>query len=192
METSATVRAPADQRSGTGDRAGAAGPATAAGLSAAFSGIQRAARRRIRRDLGIEPLSGAQTELLRLVIEHPGIGVSGAARELHLAGNSVSTLVNHLVAAGYITRETDPADRRAARLTATRPGAARLERWADRRAELFGEQLALLSPADRGLLEAALPALVRLADGLAAPPPDRRPDAPGPPPGGGPIPLEAR
>lgn len=166
--------------------------AAAAGLSAAFSGIQRAARRRIRRDLGVEPLSGAQVELLGLVIERPGIGVSGAARELHLAGNSVSTLVNHLVSASYITRETDPADRRAVRLTATRRGAERQERWADRRAQLFGEQLAQLDPADRELLEAALPALVRLADALAAGPADRRPDAPGPPPGAGPTPLEAR
>lgn len=143
-------------------------PAIASGLSAAFSGIQRAARRRIRRDLGVEPLSGAQVELLRLVIEHPGIGVSGAARELHLAGNSVSTLVNHLVSAGYVVRETDPADRRAVRLTATRHGVDRLDRWADRRAQLFGEQLALMDPADRDALEAALPALLRLADGLAA------------------------
>ncbi|HEY3869482.1 MAG TPA: MarR family transcriptional regulator [Actinocrinis sp.] len=169
--------------------------AAAAGLSAAFGGIQRAARRRIRRDLGVEPLSGAQVELLRLVMERPGIGVSGAARELHLAGNSVSTLVNHLVSAGYVVRETDPADRRAVRLTATRHGLERMERWADRRAQLFGEQLALLDPADRELLEAALPAMVRLADALAAAPADRRADtdaAPGPPPGAGPNPMEAR
>jgi DNA-binding MarR family transcriptional regulator len=207
METSGTRGARADQGFGTGDKAVAdaadaaspptapsatAPPAAAAGLSAAFSGIQRAARRRIRRDLGMEPLSGAQVELLRLVIEHPGIGVSGAARELHLAGNSVSTLVNHLVSAHYITRETDPADRRAVRLTATGHGVDRLERWADRRAQLFGEQLALMAPADRELLEAALPALVRLADGLATLPSDRRPDAPGPPPSGsGPTPMEA-
>ncbi|GAA1788893.1 hypothetical protein GCM10009682_08690 [Luedemannella flava] len=39
-----------------------------------------------------------------------GIGVPAAARELRLAGNPVSTLINQLTEAGHLCRETDPAD----------------------------------------------------------------------------------
>ena len=79
-------------------------------LSDAVAGIRRATRRRVRRQLGLEPLSGAQVELLRLVARSPGIGVSAAARELSLAGNSVSTLVNQLVTRGYLQREPSATD----------------------------------------------------------------------------------
>ena len=142
-------------------------------LAVALSGVHRATRRRIRRDLGLEPLSGAQIELLRLVDRSPGIGVSAAARELNLAGNSVSTLVNQLASGGYLVREVDRSDRRAARLTVTAAGTERLERWADQRTALFTEQLALLGAADRAALESALPALRRLAAGLGEPPDPR-------------------
>ncbi|GAA4336476.1 hypothetical protein GCM10023086_69750 [Streptomyces venetus] len=66
-------------------------------------------------------MRGAEVELLRLVVTRPGIGISDAARDLGLAANSVSTLVNQLPRAGCLVRETDPADRRAARLLPDRP-----------------------------------------------------------------------
>ncbi|MEV6703842.1 MarR family transcriptional regulator, partial [Streptomyces sp. NPDC051453] len=96
----------------------------------------------------------------------PGIGVSAAARDLRLAGNSVSTLVNQLVKAGLLRRETDPSDRRSALLYATPAAAARLSDWQVRRGTLMREQLAVLDPADRAALAAALPALRKLADNL--------------------------
>jgi DNA-binding MarR family transcriptional regulator len=132
-----------------------------------LGGIQRAARRRVRRELGLEPLSGAQVELLRLVAEHPGIGVSAAARELCLAGNSVSALVNQLSAHDYLIRETDPEDRRAARLTVSAAGLDRLARWSDRRAALFTELLGGMSAQDLAAVSAALPALRRVVDRLS-------------------------
>jgi DNA-binding MarR family transcriptional regulator len=87
-------------------------------------------------------LLGAEVELLRLVETRPGIGVSDAAKELYLAGNSVSTLVNRLVRDGCLVRATHPADRRAA---------------------LVGPHVARLDAADRHALHAALPALRALA-----------------------------
>lgn len=156
--------------------------ASAARLAPALTAVHRASRRRIRRELGLEPLNGAQTELLRLIAEHPGTGVSAAARELRLAGNSVSTMVNQLTAAGYLTREQDPADRRAARLTATAAGRERLARWADHRVALFTELLAGLTDADRSALDAAVPALLHLADRLAEAPEGRPADEPAPAP----------
>ncbi|MGJ5749301.1 DNA-binding MarR family transcriptional regulator [Streptomyces puniciscabiei] len=135
-------------------------------LADALVRIQRLIRRRLRGELNGPRLRGAEVELLRLVESRPGIGVSDAAKALHLAGNSVSTLVNQLVRGGHLLRETDPADRRAARLRLTAPAEERLGDWRRRRAELVGLHVSRLDDTDREALRAALPALRRLAAGL--------------------------
>ena len=135
-------------------------------LADALVGVQRLLRRRLRAGLTVPRLRGAEVELLRLVESRPGIGVSEAAKELHLAGNSVSTLVNQLVKEGHLVRETDPADRRAARLQLTEAAEKRLGDWKRRRAELVGRHVARLDDTDREALRAALPALRKLAAGL--------------------------
>lgn len=129
-------------------------------------GIQRLIRRRLRQELTGPRLRGAQVELLRTVRAHPGIGVAAAAKELRLAGNSVSTLVNQLVAAGLLEREADPVDRRAVRLTLTGSAAERLAGWDRRRTDLVNRQVAALPADDRQALAAALPALRGLARSL--------------------------
>ncbi|MFD9323973.1 MarR family winged helix-turn-helix transcriptional regulator [Streptomyces sp. NPDC060053] len=135
-------------------------------LADALVGVQRLLRRRLRAGLTVPRLRGAEVELLRLVETRPGLGVSEAAKELYLAGNSVSTLVNQLVKDGYLVRETDPADRRVARLLLTESAEARLRAWRERRAALVGRQVARLDAADREALRAALPALRALAVNL--------------------------
>ncbi|MFF4400941.1 MarR family winged helix-turn-helix transcriptional regulator [Streptomyces sp. NPDC001480] len=126
-------------------------------------GVQRLIRRRMRGGLTGPRLRGAEVELLRLVEARPGIGISDAAKELYLAGNSVSTLANQLVRDGCLLRETDPADRRAARLRLTEAARDRLSDWQRRRAALVGRHVARLGEADREALRAALPALRKLA-----------------------------
>ncbi|AKJ15124.1 MarR family transcriptional regulator [Streptomyces incarnatus] len=135
-------------------------------LADALVRIQRLIRRRLRGGLDGPRLRGAEVELLRLVDSRPGIGVSDAAKALHLAGNSVSTLVNQLVRGGHLLRETDPADRRAARLQLTAAAEKRLGDWKRRRAELVGRHVSRLDDTDREALRAALPALRELAAGL--------------------------
>jgi DNA-binding MarR family transcriptional regulator len=135
-------------------------------LAELLVGIQRLLRRRLRQDLTGPRMRGAQVELLRLVHGRPGIGVAAAAKELHLAGNSVSTLVNQLVAAGLLRREADPQDRRAVRLTVSGEAAERLADWDAKREGLVSRQVAALSEQDRVALVAALPALRGLAEGL--------------------------
>ncbi|MER5699098.1 MarR family winged helix-turn-helix transcriptional regulator [Streptomyces mirabilis] len=135
-------------------------------LADALAGVQRLIRRRLRRGTTAPRLRGAEVELLRLVVARPGIGVSEAAKELYLAGNSVSTLVNQLARDGYLNRETDPADRRAARLLPTPAADARLRDWRERRTALVRRQVARLDEAERAALEAALPALRKLAANL--------------------------
>lgn len=151
-------------------------------LGHVLAAIHRSARRRVRRRLDLEPLSGAQVELLRLVATSPGIGVSAAARELSLADNSVSTLVNQLAAKGYLRRKASESDRRAAVLTTTDAGTERLARWADERVTLLAAELNQLDPAELVAIRAALPALHRIATSLSAPQDHPNPpDAPNPP-----------
>ncbi|MER6717186.1 MarR family winged helix-turn-helix transcriptional regulator [Streptomyces sp. NPDC000877] len=135
-------------------------------LADALVGVQRLVRRRLRREMPDPRLRGAEAELLRLVVTRPGIGISDAARELGLAANSVSTLVNQLARAGYLARETDPADRRAARLLPTPAAETRLREWRRRRADLLRRHVAGLDESDRRALLAAIPALRKLADTL--------------------------
>jgi DNA-binding MarR family transcriptional regulator len=132
-------------------------------LADALVGVQRLLRRRLRAGLTVPRLRGAEVELLRLVESRPGIGVSDAAKELYLAGNSVSTLVNQLVKEGHLVRETDPADRRAARLLLTEKAEARLGDWKQRRVALVSRHITRLDAADQEALRAALPALRALA-----------------------------
>ncbi|MER5913105.1 MarR family transcriptional regulator [Streptomyces sp. NPDC001982] len=132
-------------------------------LADALVGIQRLIRRRLRIGMTLPRMRGAEVELLRLVETRPGIGISDAAKELYLAGNSVSTLVNQLAKDGYLIRETDPADRRAARLRLTGAARDRLRDWQLRRAALIGRHVSRLDGADREALRAALPALRKLA-----------------------------
>jgi DNA-binding MarR family transcriptional regulator len=142
----------------------------AAELSACLSGLNRTVRRHVRTSLALEPLSGAQGELLRLVVERPGISVSAAAKELRLAGNSVSTQVQQLSRLGYLSRETSPTDRRGAVLLSTPAGRERLSVWADERAELFARQLGRLGEKEVEALAAALPALRALTDSIGTDP----------------------
>ncbi|MGW6741476.1 MarR family winged helix-turn-helix transcriptional regulator [Streptomyces sp. NPDC055025] len=135
-------------------------------LADVLAGVQRMVRRRLREGMTAPRLRGAQVELLRLVAARPGIRVSAAAKELFLAGNSVSTLVNQLSRAGYLRRETDPSDRRSALLLPTQAATSRVTDWEARRSELVREQVARLTDEERAALAAALPALRKLAQNL--------------------------
>ncbi len=135
-------------------------------LMTVAAGIRRCVRRQLRGAID-PPLRDTQVELLRTVEESPGIGVAAAARAMHLADNSVSTLVNQLVELGMLRREVSPADRRAARLSLTGAAVRRLAAWRQARGELVGAHLARLPAPDRETLARALPALRRLLDELA-------------------------
>ncbi|MEU8580368.1 MarR family winged helix-turn-helix transcriptional regulator [Streptomyces abikoensis] len=137
-------------------------------LAGVLSGIQRMARRRLWHGLPGPRPRGAQVELMRLVTARPGIGVSAAARELCLAANTVSTLVNQLMSAGLLRREADPGDGRAVLLFPTPSCGERLRDWDARRAALFREHVRELTDEDRAALVAALPALRRLAASMRA------------------------
>ncbi|WP_230207643.1 MarR family winged helix-turn-helix transcriptional regulator [Microlunatus sp. Gsoil 973] len=85
--------------------------------------LRRVMRRAARSADPGNALSVAQLELLSAVSENPGARPSQIARHLHLAPNSVTTLVNGLTTLGLITRSSNPDDRRTVQLTLTDTGA---------------------------------------------------------------------
>jgi DNA-binding MarR family transcriptional regulator len=156
--------------------------AAAVELAAAMGAVRRVARRAVRAAAHADPLPPARSELLHLAARRPGIGVAEAAAELHLAPNSVSTMVSKLAEDGLLNRGRGETDGRSVRLTVTEAGAARVEQWRDIRADLTGRAFGRLTPADQQAIMAAIPALTRLAaqmDQLLSPRRSRRqPGAP--------------
>ena len=88
------------------------------------------------------------------------------AAELHLAPNTVSTLVGTLSDAGWLLRTADPLDGRSTVLELTAEAERRVEERRDRRLGVLDEALARLPDSDRAKIESALPALARLLSEL--------------------------
>lgn len=130
----------------------------------AVGAVRRAVRRAARRSGQSEPLPVAQAELLRLTAARPGLTVAQAAAELHLAPNTVSTLVGKLTEQGLLNRIPSSTDGRSVLLEVTARARKRVAERRDLRAELTGRALTGLSSEDRAALAAAIPAMLRLAE----------------------------
>jgi DNA-binding MarR family transcriptional regulator len=146
----------------------AAGGESLPALATLISRLQRGLRRSARATMPGPALPQSQVEVLRLLHREPGLRVHEVAEGLHLAPNTTSTLVQQLIRLGYVERRVDTRDRRAARLELTAAARDRVARWRDARAAVLHHLLGSLSPSDRELLQAAMPALDRLADQLEA------------------------
>ncbi|WP_163547497.1 MarR family winged helix-turn-helix transcriptional regulator [Candidatus Frankia nodulisporulans] len=135
-------------------------------LTEVVTRLRRVLRASIRTEYTWESLPMAQVELLQCVAERDGTRVGELAVLLRLAPNSVSTLVQQLVDAGYLHRERDPADRRAALLRLTPAGRQALGGWQQAHERRLGSALARLGEQDRVAIVAALPALTNLVEAL--------------------------
>ena len=140
-------------------------------LAALLARVQRTLRRRVREMMPGPALPPSHVEVLRLLQRQPGLRVHEVAATLRLAPNTTSTIVQHLVRLGYVARCVDERDRRVARLELTAAAHSRMDLWCDTRAATLAQALDALAAPDREVVEAALPALARLADLLEAPRP---------------------
>jgi len=143
-------------------------PTLAVPLARVIGRLRRSLNRRTRTETGRPPIAEAQLEVLRLVERHPSTRVQDLAGQLGLASNTVSTLVHQLIGSGLVERGVDAADGRVALLQLTPAGQERLCHWRDVRQEILAAELDGLREPDQRALEAALPALERLADALEA------------------------
>ncbi|MFD7405733.1 MarR family winged helix-turn-helix transcriptional regulator [Streptomyces sp. NPDC059866] len=135
-------------------------------LTPALHALGRVLRLRGVDEAGLPPLPPSDLEVLRQVLDSPGIGVGALAQELGLHASNVSSTLRGLVAQGLVRKEPDPHDRRAVQLFPTMgavQGMAMIEQaWA----EIFADSLATLSQDQRAALSAAAPALRALASAL--------------------------
>jgi DNA-binding MarR family transcriptional regulator len=130
----------------------------------AIAALRRQLRRSAGRPWPVEELNAAQIELLRVVRRRPRVSVAEAAEELGVAANTVSTLVGQLTVLGLLTRATDGADRRVARLSLTAAAQQRIESWRDRRSAVLADAMQRLSAQDRAVLSRAAGVLRRLTE----------------------------
>ena len=128
--------------------------------------LRRVLRSSIRTDYPWESLPMAQVELLQRLNDEPGLRINDLARRHRLANNTVSTLVQQLVSAGLVSRETAPADRRAVTVRLTPQGADLIAGWRAAHERRIETALDQLSDADRTSVLGALPALSRLVSEL--------------------------
>ena len=128
--------------------------------------IRRLSRYIAREDSPDPHLTTAQVELLRLVGSHSGLTVATAATELHLAANTVSTLVGQLSRLGLLDRSYDTSDRRVVHLDLTEQSRQRMSGWRRRRLAAVAKAVNALDPEDRDNLAAAIPALEHLGENL--------------------------
>jgi DNA-binding MarR family transcriptional regulator len=131
-------------------------------------GLARALRMSGAAEAGLDQLPPSDLEVLRYVLDSPGVSPGAVSRDLGLQTSNVSTTVRGLVARGLITREPDPSDRRSVRLQPTIAALRGMAGIEDAWAALFAQALGDLDDKQRTALVAAGPALQVLAGSLRA------------------------
>ncbi len=111
-------------------------------------------------------LTPTRVAVLLNTVRNGPIRLSEVAEQEGLNPTLLSRTVAHLAQDGLVTRTPDETDRRAAWLDATPAGRDLAERIRAQRTRAVQDGLAELSPAERALIEAALPALEQLAQHL--------------------------
>ena len=135
-------------------------------LADAITRLRRAMRRGARVADPTNTLAVAQFELLACVADHPGIRPSHLAKLLHLRRNTVTTLVNALVAHDMIDRAAAVGDGRAVALSVTDVGSRAVHAWQATNSAVLNLALSTLSAAQRNALTKAVPALSALANAI--------------------------
>jgi DNA-binding MarR family transcriptional regulator len=136
-------------------------------LAKALARLGRGLRYRTRAAREALEITHSEAELLKLLDRKPGIRVQDAAIELGIASNSVSTLVKQLSRAALVERSSDPLDGRVAQLRLTSLAEEWVTRVGNAREAAIGRALESLDEADCAQLQAALPAMTRLAKAIS-------------------------
>ena len=121
--------------------------------------------RKIRKELrkgGARVLTVPQFRTLAFVNRRKGASLSEAAEHIGLTLPSVSTLVDGLVSRGYVTRKTQPDDRRRMNLVLTDRGEATLRVAREGALAEMSRRLRDMSPSERGVVMRAMRTLREL------------------------------
>jgi DNA-binding MarR family transcriptional regulator len=133
------------------------------GLADTIARLRRALRRAARAADPANTLAVAQFELLASVVDNPGIRPTPLAKLLNLRPNTITTLVNALVARGMIRRSAADDDGRAVTLAVTDAGHRAVHAWQATNNAVLNLALSTLTASQRAALAKAVPALAALA-----------------------------
>jgi DNA-binding MarR family transcriptional regulator len=111
-------------------------------------------------------LTPTRISVLLTIVRQGPIRLAALAQAESLNPTMLSRVMADLGDAGLVARISDDGDRRAAWAEATDKGRKLAERMRRERTDAVNEALEALTPADRRLLEKALPALEQLAEHL--------------------------
>ena len=120
--------------------------------------------RRLRATRSGAALTHSQIAVLFTIVRRGPIGLAELADTESLNPTMLSRIVAQLTEGGLIRRTADPADRRAARVEATRAGVKIRERINRERALALEVHLARLGESEREQIWEALPVLEQLAE----------------------------
>lgn len=109
-------------------------------------------------------LSPSLVSALSSVERHAPVTLGRLAELERVKPPSITRMVAALEAAGLVQRETDPTDRRVARLQVTPAGHRKLQANRTRKTAYLAQQLRLLDDDEREALRQALPVLERLLE----------------------------
>ncbi|MCI0141086.1 MarR family winged helix-turn-helix transcriptional regulator [Arthrobacter bambusae] len=137
-------------------------------LTGVITRLRRVLRSSVRQEFPWESLPMAQVEVMQRLADEPGMGVSDLADRQRLATNTVSSLVQQMVTAGFVERTPRPGDRRAVNLILTQTGTEILAAWQAANDRRLGQALERLPEAYQNVIENAVPALAALAALLEA------------------------
>ena len=116
----------------------------------------RSMRRSFGESMSAYDVTPSQARALRVVAHHGSVRLSTLAEALRIAPRSATEVVDALEERGLVTREPDPADRRATSVVPTEAGIELGERLDEARRTATEERLAVLSRADRAELDRIL------------------------------------
>jgi DNA-binding MarR family transcriptional regulator len=109
-------------------------------------------------------VTASQLSVLATIDRHGSMTLSDLAQHERVTPPSITASMGRLGAAGLVTREIDPDDKRVSRISLSRDGRRFLESVRSRKNAYLTKRLARLSAEDRGTLERAAAILERLLE----------------------------
>jgi len=124
--------------------------------------------RELRKETEQIGVTASQATLLWLVKRSPGLSLAELAAEEGISPPALSGHIDRLERAALIERVRSSEDRRRVGLRLTDEGERLLRRVRARRTTWLTERMRALEPADIDAIEAAVPALMKLLEGVAS------------------------
>jgi len=109
-------------------------------------------------------VTASQLSVLATIDRHGSMTLSDLAQHERVTPPTITATMGRLEAAGLVSREVDPEDKRVSRISLSRDGRRFLESVRSRKNAYLTKRLARLNPGDRATLERAAAILERMLE----------------------------